>query len=59
MEYFLQSRDTVIQCMLLAVDFDERIFKLMPFPNDHAEEEPFWARCEHVKRPRPKPHITA
>jgi len=48
------SRDTVVECMLIGVDFEQRLFKLEPFPNDYYEEKSFWARCDYCERPRPK-----
>lgn len=48
------SKDKVVECMLLAVDFEQRLFHLSPFPNDYYEEKSFWARCDYCNRPRPK-----
>ena len=43
-------------CLVLAVDFEEKLFYLWLVPVD-AEKEPFWARCEHVELPVNKPKI--
>ncbi len=43
-----------IECFLLAVDFDERLFKLIPLPQSWYDEKEFWARCEHCEISRPK-----
>jgi len=47
----------VAECMLLAVDFDLRMFKLVPFENVGYEEKEFWVHCQFVNRPRPKPKL--
>jgi hypothetical protein len=39
----------IMECMILAVDFDERLLKIMPIPNDVYEEKEFWCRCEHCE----------
>lgn len=44
----------IIPCMLLAVDFDEQLLKIIPFPGGYYEEKEFWARCEHCEISRPK-----
>lgn len=44
----------IVECLLLAVDFDERLLKLQPVPDSYYEEEIFWARCEHCEVSRPK-----
>ena len=41
----------IIECMLLAVDFTEGLFKLDPFDKETYQDEPFWARVENCKRP--------
>lgn len=39
------------KCMLLAVDFDEGLFKLMPFPETAYEERSFWSHYSHCQFP--------
>ncbi len=39
------------KCMLLAVDFDEGLFKLMPFPEAVYEEKSFWSHYSHCQFP--------
>ncbi len=44
-------------CMVIAVDFNERLLLLEPFPNDLYklnEDVSFWVRCENVQMPKPK-----
>lgn len=43
-----------VECLLLAVDFDERLLQLIPIINSYYNEESFWARCEHCEFSRPK-----
>jgi hypothetical protein len=49
MDYIYRGR--TISCMVLAVDFDERLLKLQSFPINGVEETEFWARCEHCELP--------
>jgi len=44
----------VIECMLLAVDFEQYLFKLEPFDKEIYETKSFWCRVEYCKRPAPK-----
>ena len=37
--------------MLLAVDWDNDIVKVIPFPESWAEEKEFWTSIEHVELP--------
>ncbi len=43
-----------VACMLLAVDFEQELFKLIPIPDGFYEEIPFWCRAEYCKRPSRK-----
>jgi hypothetical protein len=45
------NSDICIECMLLAIDFDEGLFKLIPFPNDDYRELEFWVRYDHCTIP--------
>jgi hypothetical protein len=40
----------VISCMLLAIDFEECLFKLTPFDTEMYEEQSFWCRVENCER---------
>ena len=44
----------VIECMLLAIDFDNELFMLEPIDKEIYEDNTFWARVEYCKRPAPK-----
>lgn len=48
------GRHGVIDCILLAVDFDERLFKLDPIDKELYEDKSFWCRVDNYKRPNPK-----
>lgn len=49
----------IIPCMVLAVDFDERLLKIMSYPDgDYEAKEGFWVRCEHIHIPKPKLKVT-
>lgn len=55
----LEERDWMVECMLLAVDFEQKLFRLQPFgDNPIYEEKPFWARVEYCKRPSPKLRVS-
>ena len=41
--------------ILLAIDFEERLLKIVPIPNDFYEEKEVWVRCENCEISRPKP----
>lgn len=38
-----------ISCMLLAVDFENRLLKLVPFDADEYRNEEFWAHADHCE----------
>lgn len=46
--------DYCIPCMLLAVDFEQKLFRLLPIDTEMYEDKPFWARPEYCKRPNPR-----
>jgi hypothetical protein len=49
-----KKEDIVYECMLLAIDFEQDLFKLEPVDKEMYEDESFWARVEYCKRPAPK-----
>ena len=44
----------IIPCMLVALDFDECILTLQPFPNESYKEDEFTAYCENCEISKPK-----
>lgn len=46
--------DIIIPCMLLVVDFEQELFKLIPFDTENYENESFWTRIEYCERPKRK-----
>ena len=40
-----------IECMLLGVDFENDLMRLVPFDTERYEEAPFWTRVEYCRRP--------
>lgn len=44
----------VIECILIKIDFDERLLKLRILPNNIIHEDDIWVRCEHCEFSRPK-----
>lgn len=50
-------KGNVVDCILLCVDFDQRLMKLIPIPNSYLIEQDFWCRCEYLERPRPQPKL--
>lgn len=52
--YNHKSLDISVSCMLLAVDFEEGLFKLTPFDIENYEKTPFWCRFENCERPFPR-----
>lgn len=48
------ERGAIIPCILLAIDFEEMLFKLVPIPDGVYEEKPFWVRIENCKMARHK-----
>lgn len=48
------ERTKMVSCILLGVNFEERLFHLSPIPEDYYEKDSFWVRCENCQRPRPK-----
>lgn len=53
-EFRPPNKEIVYECMLLAIDFEQDLFKLEPFDKEMYQDESFWARVEYCKRPRPK-----
>lgn len=42
-------------CLLIGIDFEQRLFKLRMIASEYYEEEQeFWERCEYCKRPAPR-----
>lgn len=48
------KKDVVYECMLIAIDFEQELFKLEPVDKEVYEDISFWTRVEYCKRPRPK-----
>jgi len=46
--------NVTVECMLIAVDFDQELLKLEPMDKSIYEEIPFWSRIEYCECPRPK-----
>lgn len=40
-----------IECLLLAVDFENELFQLEPIDKEIYEDKQFWARVEYCERP--------
>lgn len=40
----------IISCMLVAIDFEQDLLKLIPFPSEKYEEDPFWVRIEYCEK---------
>lgn len=43
-----------IECVLIAIDFDNELFMLEPIDKEVYEDKTFWARVEYCKRPAAK-----
>lgn len=43
-----------IECILLAVDFEQELFKLEPLDKNFYEDKEFWCRIEYCNRPHYK-----
>ena len=39
-----------VSCMLVGIDFEQDLLKLIPFPNEKYEEDPFWVRIEYCEK---------
>lgn len=53
-EYSHPRSSRIVECMLLAIDFENGLLKLEPFDKEIYEDKSFWARVENCKRPAPK-----
>ncbi len=40
----------IVSCMLIGIDFEQDLLKLIPFKNEDYEEEPFWVRIEYCEK---------
>ena len=49
-----QFRDKSFSCMIVAIYFDERLFKLQSFETSEIDAFEFWVRCEHCELPKQK-----
>jgi hypothetical protein len=49
--------EKIIECMVISIDFDERLFKLQSIETYEITGAEFWVRCEHCELPRKKLHI--
>ena len=47
----------ILECMLLAVDFDNKVFKIIPIPNQVYEENEFWTSYENCEIFKEKPEL--
>ena len=45
----LMKRFTV-SCMLVGIDFEQDLLKLIPFPSEKYEEDSFWVRIEYCEK---------
>ena len=43
-------RRFTVSCMLVGIDFEQELLRLMPFPNEKYEEDPFWVRIEYCEK---------
>lgn len=43
-------RDTIIQCSILAIDFDCHVMKLIPVKDMGYEEKEFWCSIELIRK---------
>lgn len=50
--------ETFIPVMLLAIDWDNDVLKVVPFPRTNLEEIEFWTSIDHIESPKPKLKIT-
>lgn len=46
-----------VECMLISIDFEERLLKLVPFDLETYENNEFWVRCEHVGNIHDNPEL--
>jgi len=49
--YYFMDGTVPGKCMLQAIDFNEGLFKLMPYPDGYYEEKLFWAHYSHCQFP--------
>lgn len=54
MVFHQQHPEADIEMMLLGVDFDNGVFKLIPVDTGYYEEEPVWVNFLHVDKPKRK-----
>jgi hypothetical protein len=43
--------DKIIECILLAIDFEQELFKIVAIDKDVWHDIPFWVRVEYCRRP--------
>lgn len=44
-----------IPCLIVAIDFDDQLIKILPAKNDYYNDvDPFWVRYEDIEIPKPK-----
>lgn len=48
---------TYFPVMLLSVDFDNEVVKVIPFPDSWAEEKSFWTSIEFIELPTKRMRI--
>lgn len=46
-----------VECMLLAVDFDRELFRLVSIDTELYEDESFWISYTHCDKPARKPKM--
>jgi len=57
---YIHSRlpDGYLPCMLMAVDFDNDVVKLLPFPNSYYEEKEFWVSIDYFDLPKKRLRVS-
>jgi hypothetical protein len=49
-----QANKTIIECMIMQINFVEELLLLEPIDKELYSDESFWARCENCFIPKPK-----
>lgn len=58
MVWHTQHSDHDIDCMLVGVDFEGEMLRLVPLDLDWYEDKSYWVHYKFVDKPRRKPKMT-
>ena len=52
------GKGSIVECIMLGVDYEEKKFKVVPIPDGYYTEDEVWVHCSKCKPTRPPLTVT-